>query len=81
MLMPIYEFKCHDCGNISEIICGVGKDEKNICCSHCGGKNLIKVVSAPASVSVKDNRSFSSNSSDCCGMTNPCENPKRCCGK
>jgi putative FmdB family regulatory protein len=79
--MPIYEFKCNDCGNISEIICGVGKDEKAICCSHCGSKNLIKAISAPASVSVKENRSFSSNSSDCCGMTNPCENPKRCCGK
>jgi putative FmdB family regulatory protein len=81
MLMPIYEFKCNDCGSISEILCGVGKDEKAISCTQCGSKNVIKTISAPASVSVKGKSSFNSTSSDCCGMTNPCENPKRCCGK
>jgi len=79
--MPIYEFKCRDCGKISEIICGVTEDNKTIRCSYCSSRNLEKILSAPASLRVAEKAAYPSAASGCCGTTNPCDNPKRCCTK
>ena len=79
--MPIYEYKCQDCGKISEIITSVARKNKDITCKNCGSKNVIKTISAPAQVTIADKSHAPSNSQGCCGTTNPCENPKRCCEK
>ncbi|MGB6838502.1 MAG: zinc ribbon domain-containing protein [Dehalococcoidia bacterium] len=43
--MPIYEFKCADCGRLSSIFTkSVGK-EFEATCQHCGGRNLSRAVS------------------------------------
>ncbi|MBN1273690.1 MAG: zinc ribbon domain-containing protein [Candidatus Aminicenantes bacterium] len=44
--MPIYEYKCSDCGDVFEIIQSV-KDTPLKKCPRCGGK-VTKLVSAPA---------------------------------
>ena len=43
--MPIYEYKCRSCGTVSEILTGVGSDEKEAACSQCGSKDLTKKFS------------------------------------
>jgi len=43
--MPIYEFKCADCGRLSSIFTkSVGK-EFEATCQHCGGRKLSRAVS------------------------------------
>ncbi len=40
--MPIYEYQCKKCGEVSEII--VRSDTKPEC-EHCGSKNVEKILS------------------------------------
>lgn len=76
--MPIYEYRCRDCGKVSEHLIGV-TGNRQVKCSHCGSERIEKIFSAPASVRVKG--SHSTSGSECCGITNPCDDPKRCCTK
>lgn len=43
--MPIYEYRCKDCGVVSEILQGVTIAEVPLKCSNCGGKNMVKLFS------------------------------------
>ncbi len=42
--MPIFEYKCVDCGKISEFLEKAGS-KKNHKCEHCGSSNLEKQFS------------------------------------
>ena len=43
--MPIYEFKCQDCGRLTSIfVRSVGADYE-AACRHCGGGNLSRAIS------------------------------------
>lgn len=42
--MLIYEYKCKNCGEISEFLVGIGKKEE-LTCKKCGGKNLERILS------------------------------------
>lgn len=75
--MPIYEYRCKDCKKTSEILVNVSREDK-IRCSYCGSDRLEKLISSSFTVS-KANADSASNAS-CCGATNPCDSPKRCCG-
>ena len=44
--MPIFEYKCGDCGTTSEFLVGVAKESDDIACSSCGGSKLTKLFSA-----------------------------------
>ncbi|HEY8491065.1 MAG TPA: zinc ribbon domain-containing protein [Dehalococcoidia bacterium] len=43
--MPIYEFKCRDCGRLSSIFVRTVHAEYQAACKHCGGANLDRAVS------------------------------------
>jgi len=43
--MPIYEYRCLDCGKISEIFLRSPRSE-SIECPICGSKNLERLLSA-----------------------------------
>lgn len=44
--MPIYEYRCLSCGKKSEFITfRVSEDISSLRCPHCGGENLVKLVS------------------------------------
>jgi len=58
-----------------QVLVGVGKDEDELKCRSCESKNLIKLL--PQSLSIGGGRQ--TGEGECCGMTNPCDNPKRCC--
>jgi putative FmdB family regulatory protein len=46
--MPIYEFRCEDCGHIFEILSVSGGDEGTPRCPQCGGEVLERVLSRVA---------------------------------
>jgi len=49
--MPIYEFKCKDCGSEFEYLCFNSRDEENAECPKCGSKETVKLLSTFSSVS------------------------------
>lgn len=43
--MPLYEYRCHDCGGLSTILVYSWSSESDRTCRHCEGANLVKLVS------------------------------------
>lgn len=43
--MPIYEFKCQDCGRLISVFVKRMRSSHRARCRHCGGRNLERVVS------------------------------------
>ena len=43
--MPIYEFKCQDCGRLSSVFVKRMRSSYRARCQHCGGRNLKRTVS------------------------------------
>jgi putative FmdB family regulatory protein len=41
--MPIYEYRCQKCGNLSEYLVGVGDDDP-IECKHCGSSEMSRIA-------------------------------------
>lgn len=61
--MPIYEYKCQDCGNIFEKLT---YKEEEIECPYCSGKNIKKLISLFSSPgSEKGNICSSCSSRNC----------------
>ncbi|HWR40192.1 MAG TPA: FmdB family zinc ribbon protein [Patescibacteria group bacterium] len=46
--MPIYEYRCYDCGQLIEVLQPVGSSEAGHPCSQCGGVRLEKCLSVMA---------------------------------
>lgn len=44
--MPIYEYKCKNCGNCFEQIVFKSDDESKLTCSKCGKKDIEKIISS-----------------------------------
>lgn len=68
--MPIYEYRCLNCGRISEILLR-NLDNENIECPICGSENLEKLLSASYAIRMND----SMPAGTCCGRTERCETP------
>ncbi|MFO8113478.1 MAG: zinc ribbon domain-containing protein [Desulfosalsimonadaceae bacterium] len=82
--MPLYEYKCVSCGEVSEILVRGGKNE-DVACHRCGGRELEKIFSAHSSMSgSRKNTLPGASDTGCCG-TSPaeatCAGPGSCCGK
>jgi len=43
--MPIYEYKCNKCGKITTLLVKGFKDPDDLECTHCGFKNLKRIIS------------------------------------
>ena len=43
--MPMYEYRCKKCGEVSEILTGVSKEEPEIRCEVCKSTDLKKLIS------------------------------------
>jgi len=70
--MPIYEYRCEDCGKITEILLMRNDNNESIICKYCGSKRLKKLISAPASVIMG---SSIRKGKTCCGRDERCDNP------
>ncbi len=70
--MPVYEYRCEDCGRITEVLQkGLGWGEA-LTCPDCGGSNLTRLFSAPGMVRTGG---FSAKGTTCCGRTERCDRP------
>ena len=69
--MPIYDYKCQQCGKINEIFQRTAAD-KEITCSSCGSDNMEKLLSAPGAILTG---SSTPEGTTCCGREERCETP------
>ena len=72
--MPIYEYRCQDCGKINEFLLGVNEDKIEIKCKKCGSMRLDKVFSK-SHVSTGGHFIGSQGGTTCCGRTERCDKP------
>jgi putative FmdB family regulatory protein len=69
--MPIYEYECSDCGKVSEIMVGIGRQSDVLQCKYCGSTTLNKILSF-ASIATTPLRS---KGRTCCGREERCDKP------
>jgi putative FmdB family regulatory protein len=74
--MPIYEYQCKTCNEVSEFLV-LGEDDQ-LMCKRCKGKDLVKLMSAhsPPAVSYSHEATIAGG---CCGTPNSCGRPGSCC--
>jgi len=70
--MPIYEYRCNQCGYVSEILTGVGSHGDLPFCKNCGSYNLQKLISASSFISTDSARHTGTT---CCGAQERCDSP------
>jgi putative FmdB family regulatory protein len=68
--MPIYEYRCLQCGEISEIFLR-SVDGQNVQCPACGSYKLDRLLSA--SYALKTD--VSTPGTTCCGRAERCQTP------
>jgi putative FmdB family regulatory protein len=76
--MPIYEYRCLQCGEISEIFLR-SLEGQNVQCSVCGSDKLDKLLSASYTLKT----GVSTPGTTCCGraercQTSPCSSDNTC---
>jgi putative FmdB family regulatory protein len=69
--MPIYEYRCSNCGTISEFLVGMGSKNQSLSCKQCGSPKLEKMISV--SNSSKGEKRQSGHT--CCGKEERCSTP------
>ena len=67
--MPIYDFKCKECGNISEVL--LLDADKKVRCNNCGSEDMERLISASYVVRAD----MSAPGTTCCGRTERCDTP------
>jgi putative FmdB family regulatory protein len=81
--MPLYDFYCSDCGQISEVLISGSNDHP--VCGSCGGQNLERRLSAHSSLSgARQPKMPKPGDTGCCGTSigeAGCAGPGSCCGK
>jgi putative FmdB family regulatory protein len=70
--MPIYEYRCKQCGKVSEILVGVGPDNSSLACQHCGSHDLQKILSVSSFTFSESSRAPGTT---CCGREERCDTP------
>lgn len=80
--MPIFEYKCEECGRITEKL--VFGDAPEVVCSACGSIKMSKVLSSSSSLSGSASKRLpGAGDTACCGSS-PGQSgciPGSCCGK
>ncbi len=69
--MPIYDFRCHVCGEVSEFLVANFSDSGTLSCPGCGSQNLERLISAPSLLKSRAN----APGTTCCGREERCETP------
>jgi putative FmdB family regulatory protein len=74
--MPIYEYKCRECGKLSEFRVVSQSSTEKLSCKTCGSQMLDRKISVP---SITSGRSVSPGQT-CCGRDQRCSDAGSCCG-
>jgi len=69
--MPLYDFKCRKCGEISEFLVPNSPGSRILVCPSCGSHNLERLISAPRILKTELN----AQGSTCCGREERCSMP------
>lgn len=51
--MPIYEFRCRDCGTVTETLVMAAEQGKTCTCRKCGGSSTQRIISRPAAMATR----------------------------
>ena len=70
--MPIYEYRCNECGRVSEILVGLHSEGKALACQHCGSSDLEKILSVSSFTFTDSSRAPGKT---CCGRDERCDSP------
>ncbi len=68
--MPIYEYKCQECGGTSEIFLR-SLNSQNLQCPLCGSRKLERILSASYALRTDT----PAPGTTCCGRAERCETP------
>ncbi len=68
--MPIYDFRCHECGRVSEIFLRSANDQV-VRCPGCGSQNMERLITASYMIKM----GTPAQGTTCCGRTERCETP------
>ena len=69
--MPVYDFRCNDCGAVSEFRVSAYTTSNSVVCSSCGSSSMERLISAPSILKSATN----TPGSTCCGREERCETP------
>jgi len=69
--MPIYEYRCNQCGTISEFLVSMGSKPETLSCKQCGSPQLEKILSVAHSL--KSEKRAPGHT--CCGREERCSTP------
>ena len=61
--MPIYDFRGHVCGEVSEFLVANFSDSRTLARPGCGSQNLERLISAPSLLKGR----FTTPGTKCCG--------------
>lgn len=69
--MPIYEYKCNECGGVQEVLHKSFQTIETVKCSNCGSGDLTRLIStANVSMGGTSNKGLT-----CCGREERCSMP------
>jgi putative FmdB family regulatory protein len=84
-MMPTYQYRCLKCGHQFEQEQAITEEPLKRC-PQCrgkiervitGGEGFLFKGGSPTPTFAREN----ANGSACCGLSDPCSDPKRCCGR
>ena len=67
--MPLYEFRCEKCDNVTERLCRVGTNGKGLKCPKCGGAKMRRLMSIFSARTKSEGGSPTSVGSSCAGCS------------
>ena len=67
--MPIYQYRCRECGEVSEFLVSGSSTGRIFACSSCGSHDLERLISAPSLLKKRN----ATPGTTCCGREERCE--------
>jgi putative FmdB family regulatory protein len=67
--VPIYDFRCRECGIVSEIL--LHQSGESACCPECGSRDMERLISASYIVMTERR----APGTTCCGRNERCDTP------
>jgi putative FmdB family regulatory protein len=70
--MPIYEYRCQNCGKVVEVLQRSFKQNEPLVCPDCGSTEMKRMISPPGSIVMGGS---TPKGTTCCGREERCSTP------